>query len=80
MYEALNFQEDNMLDLITKDVMRTVPSSFVFRNEKIQRSIRRILIIYSIRHPINSYNQGMNDILAPIFAVYLSSLFERSYL
>lgn len=42
--------------------------------------MKRILMIYSMRHPFNEYTQGINDILAPIFSVYLSSFFKRSYL
>ena len=37
-------------------------------------------MIFSMRHPFNEYTQGLNDILAPIFSVYLSSYFRMSYL
>ena len=32
------------------------------------------------RHPSNFYSQGMNDILAPIFAVFLAEKFSLTYI
>jgi len=40
----------------------------------------RMLLVYSIRHPANFYSQGMNDILAPIFAVFAAEVFEQCFL
>ena len=68
------------ITLINKDVLRTLPDSYIFRNKQVQNSIKRILLIYSIRHPSNQYAQGMNDIVAPIFAVYISELFNTDYI
>ena len=68
------------IKLIKKDVLRTLPESHLFKNEIIKKSMIRILLIYSIRHPTHFYSQGMNDLLAPILSVFLGGLFKRSYL
>lgn len=67
------------MKLIKKDVLRTLPDCYLFRNEFVQRSMIRILLIYSLRHPSNSYSQGMNDLLAPIFIVFVCDFFDMGY-
>ncbi len=69
-----------VIKLIKKDVLRTLPESHLFKNEIIKKSMIRILLIYSIRHPSHFYSQGMNDLLAPIFAVFICGLFKKTYL
>lgn len=32
-----------------------------------------------IRHPLGGYTQGMNDIVAPIFAVFMAEKFGRPF-
>lgn len=39
----------DLIELINKDVKRTLPNSYIFRNKHIQYSLNRILLIYSIR-------------------------------
>ena len=39
----------DLIELIEKDVKRTLPDSYIFRNKIIQSSLKRILLIYSIR-------------------------------
>ena len=81
LYTETRFAQQNdsvVLDtikLIRRDVLRTLPDSKVFRDPLVQRAMVRALMIYSIRHPSNLYSQGMNDILAPIFAVFLADYF-----
>ena len=58
--------------LIKRDILRTLPDVLVFRSLLVQRSLVRILTIFTIRHPSNSYAQGMNDVLAPLFWVFLA--------
>ena len=80
-YKSANDEKTlEKIALIKKDVSRTLPESNLFRNEKVQNALNRILLIYSLRHPSNAYTQGMNDILAPIFAVFLSSEFSTDYI
>ena len=73
--------DTNMIEtvkVIRKDVLRTLPESNLFRNQEIQNAMVRILTIYSIRHPSNFYSQGMNDILAPIFCVFVAEGFQMN--
>lgn len=73
--------DTNMIEtvkVIRKDVLRTLPESNLFRNQQIQNAMVRILTIYSIRHPSNFYSQGMNDILAPIFCVFVAESFQMT--
>lgn len=39
--------KDDLKKVIFQDVKRTVPDSYVFRSEKIQMSMERMLMIYS---------------------------------
>lgn len=66
--------------MIKKDILRTLQDSHLFKHEIVKRAMIRILLIYSIRHPTHFYSQGMNDLLAPILAVFISGLFKQSYL
>lgn len=81
-YSEAKFQEQNetvfleILKVIKRDILRTQPESPVFRHPVVQRSLVRALMIYSVRHPSNLYSQGMNDILAPIFAVFLAEALD----
>lgn len=60
------------IKLIRRDILRTLPDVLVFRNQLVQRALVRILTIFTIRHPSNTYSQGMNDVLAPLFWVFLA--------
>lgn len=75
----LSQQNDSVIletvKLIRRDILRTLPDSLIFRNGLVQKAMVRALTIYSIRHPSNLYSQGMNDILAPIFSVFLADYF-----
>ena len=68
-----------MISLIKKDVQRTLPLNYYFRNKLVQNSMVRILFIYSLRHPSNFYTQGLNDILAIFFFIFSSECFKISY-
>lgn len=46
----------------------------------IKKSLIRMLLIYAFNHPITTYIQGMNDIIAPIFCVFAGEYFNMSYL
>lgn len=80
------FEQENdvnileLLKVIRKDIVRTLPDSHLFRHPEIQNAMTRILIIYSVRHPSNYYSQGMNDILAPIFCIFVAEKFEMTYI
>lgn len=40
---------------------------------KVQRAMERILYIWAIRHPASGYVQGINDLLTPLYVVFLSA-------
>lgn len=58
--------------LIKQDVPRTNPELKLFRHDRIQGALERILYIWSIRHPGSGYVQGLNDLVTPFMVVFLS--------
>ncbi|KAJ2784218.1 GTPase-activating protein [Coemansia javaensis] len=52
------------------DVPRTTPGSPIFRAERVQRCLERILYCWAARHPASGYVQGINDLLTPFFYVF----------
>lgn len=65
-------QEQETLRQVLVDVPRTAPEVPLFRNERIKRSLARLLYIWAMRHPASSYVQGINDLATPLFAVFLA--------
>ncbi|KAG2452579.1 hypothetical protein HYH02_002816 [Chlamydomonas schloesseri] len=57
---------------VAVDVPRTAPNVPFFHEPIIQESLQRLLYIWGIRHPASGYVQGMNDLVTPFLAVYLS--------
>ncbi|KAJ2485251.1 GTPase-activating protein [Coemansia sp. RSA 2320] len=53
------------------DVPRTTPGSALFQNERIQRSLERVLYCWAVRHPASGYVQGINDLLTPFYYVFI---------
>lgn len=62
-------QELETLRQILKDLHRLCPDMPFFQQEKIQKSMERILFIWSIRHPASGYVQGIDDILTPLLFI-----------
>ena len=58
---------------IVIDVPRTNPGNQLWQKEAAQRSLERILYVWSIRHPASGYVQGINDLATPFYEVYLST-------
>ena len=56
---------------------RTAPSVKIFRQEKVQRALERILYIWALRHPASGYVQGINDLVTPFYFVFLSRHLPR---
>lgn len=65
-------QQKEILHQIQIDVPRTSTSSPIFHNDVVQRSLERVLYIWSLRHPASHYVQGINDLLTPFFLVFLA--------
>ena len=55
-------------------ILRDLPRSLVplLRNLRVQNLFERVLFVWAVRHPASGYVQGMNDLLAPFFFVFLS--------
>ena len=62
-------QEGETLRQILVDLPRTCPDTPFFHQQTVQKSMERVLYIWSIRHPASGYVQGMNDLLTPLFLV-----------
>jgi len=65
-----------LLQTIQSDVLRTAPSIPIFRDERVQASLIRLLYVHACRHPATSYIQGLNDIVAPFLAVFLDGYYN----
>lgn len=61
--------DEQLLDIINKDVDRTFPDIEYFRSEAVQKSLTNILFIYSKLNPDVSYKQGMHELAAPMLWV-----------
>ena len=55
---------------VAVDVPRTAPGVPFFHQERIQKSLERILFIWGMRHPASGYVQGINDVATPFLAVF----------
>ncbi|GJQ14058.1 hypothetical protein GpartN1_g5849.t1 [Galdieria partita] len=66
---------------ITLDVPRICSDYNLFRLPSLQELLKRILFVWSVRHPACGYVQGMNDILMPLVYVLFSEVYQtkRSY-
>ncbi|KAE9556205.1 hypothetical protein FO519_000544 [Halicephalobus sp. NKZ332] len=60
------FVDENLKELIEKDVNRTFPEIKFFTDTGVRDMMKTVLFIYSKKNPELSYRQGMHEILAPI--------------
>ncbi|KAL4419572.1 hypothetical protein ABPG77_003598 [Micractinium sp. CCAP 211/92] len=65
-------EELGALRQVAVDVPRTAPGVAFFHQPQIQKSLERILYIWGIRHPASGYVQGINDLVTPFMAVFMS--------
>ncbi|CAG9313322.1 unnamed protein product [Blepharisma stoltei] len=65
--------EKHLKDLkqIEDDIPRTQPDVPMFRDEPIREVLRRILYIWSVRHPASGYVQGINDLCSIFLIVFM---------
>mmetsp|Transcript_29855 Transcript_29855/g.84147 ORF Transcript_29855/g.84147 Transcript_29855/m.84147 type:complete len:269 (-) Transcript_29855:507-1313(-) len=68
--------EQAMLHQVEIDAPRTAPGEPFFHQGAIQQSLIRILYIWGLRHPASGYVQGINDLVTPFLAVFLSEHFS----
>lgn len=69
-------QDEENLGQISIDLPRTSPNVAFFQQDIVQEAMKRILYIWSIRHPASGYVQGMNDLLTPLLLVSLQPFVE----
>lgn len=48
-------------------------SLYLYLCIQVQRAMERILYIWAIRHPASGYVQGINDLMTPLYVVFLSA-------
>ncbi|KAK9321341.1 rab-GTPase-TBC domain-containing protein [Lipomyces orientalis] len=63
------WKDEDLRKDILRDIERTFPDIDYFRDEKVQHTMLDILFVYTKMNPVVSYQQGMHEILAPIFWV-----------
>lgn len=61
-----------MLRQILNDIPRMNPLIPIFQKSIIQNIFQRVLYVWAVRHPASGYVQGINDLLTPFFAVFLT--------
>ncbi|KAI8646979.1 rab-GTPase-TBC domain-containing protein [Parasitella parasitica] len=59
------------------DIPRTNPGIPLYQYEATQLCLERILYQWAIRHPASGYVQGINDLVTPIFEVFLSAYIDE---
>lgn len=64
--------EQRLLRQVLVDVPRTLPSIALVHAAPVQRALERLLFLWAVRHPASGYVQGMNDIAALLFVVFLA--------
>eukprot|EP00798_Chlamydomonas_sp_ICE-L_P021939 gene21939-28985_t len=70
--EERSEEEVAALRQVIVDVPRTAPNVAFFQEAPIQKTLERLLYIWGIRHPASGYVQGMNDLVTPFLAIFLS--------
>mmetsp|Transcript_66117 Transcript_66117/g.97950 ORF Transcript_66117/g.97950 Transcript_66117/m.97950 type:complete len:400 (+) Transcript_66117:102-1301(+) len=68
--------ERQLIKQVRADVQRTAPYIPLFRANRVQVSLERLLYTWSVRHPASSYVQGINDLATPLFTVSLQDYFD----
>ncbi|KAK9243917.1 rab-GTPase-TBC domain-containing protein [Lipomyces tetrasporus] len=63
------WKDEDLRKDILRDIERTFPDIDYFRDDKVQHTMLDILFVYTKMNPVVSYQQGMHEILAPIFWV-----------
>ena len=70
-YSARTVEEKKMIHQIQVDCPRTEPNLPFFKTEAVQRSLERLLLTWSYRNPASGYVQGMNDLVALLYMIFL---------
>jgi len=71
--------ERKILKQIRDDVHRTQPEFPLFHEKSIQEMMNRVLYVWHVRHPASGYVQGINDLLTPFLAAFISEYITVDY-
>ena len=63
--------DQDLIKDIAKDIPRTHPEIPLFRNEYFQRSMSRLLYVWSATHKACGYVQSLNEICSPLLSVLI---------
>lgn len=66
-------KEKQLYHQIKIDVKRTNPSIKLYAYPPVQKSLRKVLYFWSIRHPASGYVQGINDLVTPFYQIFLGN-------
>lgn len=69
--------EESIVNQIRKDLPRTCQQFALFRSTAVQTALEHVLFTWSVRHPASGYVQGMNDLAAMLFLVFVTPLITR---
>lgn len=77
------FQHTEIVEQIDRDLQRTHPDLKFFSGEtsfsrKNRESMRNILILFAKLNPAIRYVQGMNEVLAPVYYVFITDTDEQN--
>ncbi|KAK9800801.1 hypothetical protein WJX73_006841 [Symbiochloris irregularis] len=74
-YDIAGSSDDDAgaLRQVRVDAPRTAPGVACFHQPAMQKSLERILYLWGCRHPASGYVQGINDLVTPFLAVFLSA-------
>lgn len=63
---------------INIDIKRTRQGVPLYAHAATQRSLRRVLYLWAVRHPASGYVQGINDLVTPFFELFLASCLDST--
>lgn len=66
-------REKQLYHQIKIDVMRTNPTIALYSHIQIQKSLRKVLYFWAVRHPASGYVQGINDLVTPFYQIFLGN-------
>jgi|EP00505_MAST-04D_sp_SCG-Rhode-Island_P003434 hypothetical protein len=65
------WKDEEVREAIQKDVSRTHPGYAFFQQKEVLAAMRRMLFIFAKLNPGIAYIQGMNEVLAPLYYVFM---------
>lgn len=67
-----NVKDNQLYHQINIDVKRTNPGMRVYSTSQVQKSLKKVLYFWAIRHPASGYVQGINDLVIPFYQLFLT--------